>query len=284
MKRLTLFLLALLCAAIFWSCEKDKSGVIDPQLDTPRLLSASVNRTVFNLDSTDADITPLPGRQFKITCSVNALASSPYSPSAINKIAFKLLAPRSDASVLNGSLTNLTPGSLPAESTYWMKGSGNISFTIDYYAAGTYYLNLTAYDAANAASNTLALPIIVTRKDIKPQLFNLDVPDTVQIPASGLNIYRFTVAVSDSDGYSDINKVYFYSIDPLSTKPPYEMYDDGDQVNDGDLVAGDGIFSILVRLEPEPKNHPGTNLFLFRAQDLSGALSDSLTHLVTIVK
>ena len=84
MKNLLLILIALSLAGIFWSCEKEKSGVIDPQLNTPRLLSAATNRTIFNLDSVDTDITVLAGHRYTIRCSVNALASAQYNPKAVS--------------------------------------------------------------------------------------------------------------------------------------------------------------------------------------------------------
>jgi hypothetical protein len=280
MKNLLLILIALFLAGIFWSCEKEKSGVIDPQLNTPRLLSAATNRTIFNLDSVDTDITVLAGHRYTIRCSVNALASAQYNPKAVSRIAYKLLLPDMDGTVASGLLDSLTQGQPPADSSYWVKGNGDISFTVDYFAAGIYHLNLTAIDINNASSNTITLPIKITRRNIKPQLFNLVVPDTVDRPASGRNLYVFTVAAFDSDGHNDLKSVFFYRIAPTVGTSITYMYDDGDTRNDGDQVAGDGIFSVIVQIIPAAPLQD--QLFLFRAQDNAGALSDSLTHTITI--
>jgi hypothetical protein len=282
MKRLFPYLLAFSLAAAFWSCNKEKSGLIDPQLNTPSLISATLGRTSFNLDSTDADITPLPGRRFKIQCAVNAIASAPYNPKAISRVTYKVLLPGSDKAIASGSLSDLIQGQPLTDSAYWVRASGTISFTVDYYEAGIYHVDFTAIDANNAASNTITLWSNVTRRDIKPQLSNLVVPDTVIRPTTGLNLYLFTVAASDSDGHNDLKRVFFYRIAPDTSANIIDMYDDGDLRTDGDKVAGDGIFSVIVQINPSAPLQ--VQRFLFRAQDSAGLLSDSLTHTITITR
>ncbi|MFI5251881.1 MAG: hypothetical protein ACHQQQ_05535 [Bacteroidota bacterium] len=291
MKKLLIFIVPVYFAMIFWSCEKEKSGIIDAHYATPQLLNASVDHARFNLDSANAFITPLPGRQFAITCTIKALASTRFGTQTINQIGYTLFFPRSDSSIQSGSLATLSPGQPPTDSSYWVRGASTINFIVNYADVGNYILSLTAFNVYGNASNTLNIPITITRKNIKPHLSNLDIPDTVQIPpiAGQINAYIFSVTVADSDGYNDISRVYFYRISPNSPGAyiPIEMYDDGDFLNHGDKFAGDGIFSCAVKIEH--KNTPGVNMFSFHALDHYLAEhpdvpSDSLTQAVTVIQ
>jgi hypothetical protein len=58
------------------------------------------------------------------------------------------------------------------------------------------------------------------------------------------------------------------------------LYDDGNTTLHGDLVAGDGIYSLLIQVIPS--NEKGTYRFEFQAKDRSGALSNIINHSVLI--
>ena len=281
MNRISSFIVIIVLCAPFWSCQKERSGVIDPRLDAPLLITAMVDSSRFNLDSSDTHITPLGSGAYRISASLSVTVSAKYNPGAISRVDYKVLTPGSGDEAGRGRLTNFALSSVATDSSYWVKSGSAISFTVNYVDAGIYHLELTAFDNAGAESNTLSIPITVTRRNIRPRLSHLIVPDTVKIPTAGQNNYTFTVEAADSDGNSDIISVHFVSINP-AVADVFEMYDDGNVDSDGDLVSGDGIFSIIVRIQPT--NTPGKIVFQFQAQDRSGALSDPLTHTVTKVK
>jgi len=74
--------------------------------------------------------------------------------------------------------------------------------------------------------------------------------------------------VADSNGLNDIDQVYFITTKPDNTSSgtPFFMYDDGgavirDGVTSGDIVAGDGIYSLTIQV-PETADR-GAWLFTF---------------------
>ena len=115
-----------------------------------------------------------------------------------------------------------------------------------------------------------------------PVLSNLVAPDTVsrsQIP----NNFLLAVEVSDPQGRDDISKVYFNTFKPdnsPSSGNPFYMRDDGSQGVDQN--ANDGIYSL--RIEISPQNQLGNYRFEFEAVDKSGAKSDKITHIITVVE
>ena len=147
-----------------------------------------------------------------------------------------------------------------------------------------------------------------------PILSDIVAPDTVS--RSATEPFLLSVRVSDSQGLGDVRAVYFVVTKPDGTPAagsPFLMYDDGDEETNGDSVAGDGIYSLLVVITPQ--NDKGTYrfdffaedysqgvgrcLFRFQAQDrggvksdavvaevvavLGGTVSEPLTHLMVVV-
>ena len=89
-----------------------------------------------------------------------------------------------------------------------------------------------------------------------------------------------TVKAADENGLSDIKTVSFISHKPDSTtNGPFYLLDDGEDFS-GDQVAGDGIYSIIIKVLPS--NIKGTYRFEFQAEDRRGALSNIIKHNVVI--
>ncbi|RKY78456.1 hypothetical protein DRQ00_05185 [candidate division KSB1 bacterium] len=115
-----------------------------------------------------------------------------------------------------------------------------------------------------------------------PILSNLSAPDTVsrsQIP----NNFLLTIKVSDPQGLEDIDKVYFNTFKPddsPSSGNPFYMRDDG--LQGVDQNANDGIYSL--RIEISPQNQLGNYRFEFEAIDKSGAKSNKIIHIITVVE
>jgi hypothetical protein len=117
--------------------------------------------------------------------------------------------------------------------------------------------------------------------NLPPEIANTVVePDTVVVTEP---ILIFTsVEASDPNGQNDILKVYFtvYNPDSTTSGSEIELFDDGEVDANGDLLAGDGIYSRLI--EVDETNTKGTYRFEFRARDRGGNLSNKIDHFVLI--
>jgi hypothetical protein len=81
---------------------------------------------------------------------------------------------------------------------------------------------------------------------------------------------QLNIKASDPDGQSDILKVFFNSFKPdgsPSIGNPFQLYDDGNEELNGDMIAGDGIYGLIIKL---PANTTiGIYRFEFHAIDRS---------------
>jgi hypothetical protein len=104
-------------------------------------------------------------------------------------------------------------------------------------------------------------------------------PDTAVV--TDTTIIFTSVEAMDSNSTSDISQVYFtvYRPDNTTNGNKLELFDNGNLLN-GDLMAGDGIYSLLIQVNQT--NDKGTYRFEFQAKDRSGALSNILNHFVLI--
>ncbi|UCH66306.1 MAG: hypothetical protein JSW63_04030 [Ignavibacterium sp.] len=105
-------------------------------------------------------------------------------------------------------------------------------------------------------------------------------PDTVVVDTT---VAIFTsVEASDSNGQNDIKQVFFvvYRPDGSSSGTRNQLFDDGDTIQNGDLVAGDGIYSLLIQVNET--NTKGTYRFEFQAEDRGGKFSNKIDHFVLI--
>jgi hypothetical protein len=132
----------------------------------------------------------------------------------------------------------------------------------------------TATDRGGSASNTL----LRSAENQRPQFLSLTVPLVIQRPASGTSAVFFYASVSDTNGLSDIDSVYFMNLS-VSVPTPFLMYDDGNLTEHGDSLASDGTYSIVVGISST--NSPGIKQFRFSAVDRAGARADT-TRSITI--
>lgn len=131
-----------------------------------------------------------------------------------------------------------------------------------------------ATDRSGHASNVLRR----SANNERPVFTRLDVPSTITRPVSGSSVVSFFAAVSDPNGRTDIDSVYFMNLS--STQPSVVlMYDDGDLATHGDSVAADGTWSR--RLSIDAATSTGAKTFRFSATDRAGARADS-TRIITI--
>lgn len=119
------------------------------------------------------------------------------------------------------------------------------------------------------------------KPNVPPQITDDIVsPDSAVVTAP--IVILTSVKASDTNGYLDIEKVYFLVYRPNGTTSNNQntMFDDGNIVDHGDQVAGDGIYSLLIQITPA--NTKGTYRFEFAAKDRGGDISNIINHSVVI--
>lgn len=144
---------------------------------------------------------------------------------------------------------------------------------------GPHSIRFWAFDQGGLLSNAVVCNFIVNRVNDPPVIVQVTAPDTVdRNPAKTFPIYT---EVMDPQSLDDIQMVYFMVTKPdgSSNGIPLEMFDDGE--TEGDAFQSDGIYTLTVIIEPH--NDLGTYRFDFTARDLSGALSETVSHFITVV-
>lgn len=120
------------------------------------------------------------------------------------------------------------------------------------------------------------------QSNIPPVVVNLSAPDTAYI-GQQTTVIKLTIDASDANGPSDIELVYFNSFIPPNGNPsssnPFKMYDDG---TNGDDVAGDGKFTLLVQL-PATGVTKGVYRWEFQARDRGKKQSNVIVHNIHIL-
>ena len=146
---------------------------------------------------------------------------------------------------------------------------------------GDYSFRFAALDKSGGRGAWLTRTVYVDKivPNNPPVLSHLSAPDTIS-RTSGKQ-YILSVQVSDPQGLADIGQVYFNTYKPDGTPSsgnPFFMRDDGQK---GDAVAGDGIYSAGISISSQ--NATGNYRFEFYAVDQSGAVSQPVIHIITVV-
>jgi len=105
-------------------------------------------------------------------------------------------------------------------------------------------------------------------------------PDTVVV--NDTTVIFTSIEAMDPNGANDILEVYFkvYKPDGTTNDIKVFLFDDGNTQENGDLIAGDGIYSRLILVDQS--NDKGTYRFEFQAKDRSGELSNIINHFVLV--
>lgn len=257
------------------SCTKEKEGVMDISQNPPRLLSASIQPTGVNLDTDTINVALLSSGNYLITVTVFTRAIDADGAINIRSLSLGIFFPRSSEPDTSLRL-------LPTISS---GDTVNYSETFSFFArradTGTNTFEFQASDQSNLVSNVLRITFNISRNNSRPKVFNLFAPDTVVRPTSGSRPVFFAISASDSDGLGDISSVFFKSVNSSNPNFEFPLFDDGDIAVDGDTLAGDARFSTIIPITTSA--NLGTREFRFWARDNTGALSDSLSHFITIV-
>ena len=118
------------------------------------------------------------------------------------------------------------------------------------------------------------------QNNLPPEITNTVVdPDTVVVTAP--TVIFTSVEASDPNGRSDIEMVFFivYRPDSTTNGNRNQRFDDG-LIEHGDLIAGDGVYSLLIQVDEN--NQKGTYRFEFQAIDRGGKSSNIIDHIVLI--
>lgn len=96
-------------------------------------------------------------------------------------------------------------------------------------------------------------------------------PDTIVRPETGSKALLFSVTVDDPNGAYDVTNAFFQVMSNTTGQwsSDYDMYDNGEE---GDELAGDGIFSRGLQISST--NTAATNYFRFRVKDTAANFSE----------
>ncbi|MGB5289475.1 MAG: choice-of-anchor X domain-containing protein [Ignavibacteriaceae bacterium] len=119
--------------------------------------------------------------------------------------------------------------------------------------------------------------------NVPPVVSNLVMPDTV---LAGETII-FTVEVSDSNGLNDVKFVFYEAYNPDGIRVEnsegifeFPMFDDGNTFENGDVTAGDGIYTVILTFPVTAQI--GTWRFEFQARDRSNTISNKIIHNIVV--
>jgi hypothetical protein len=235
----------------FSSCEKNYDTVIDSAVSTPVAsdpkfsLSKVYTDTIYNSKGVKKPDDTLTIRGF-----ASIMVSHAGGKTEIAAVRFSLIDNQSSSHVSEGILLN--DGIFPDQNAFDSVYSRSIDFQIRRVFVGKMMLSLWSEDRSGRLSNTYLLPLEIIRRDNqKPFLSNLTM-DSLVVVSDADQFLQLKIKASDPDGQSDILKVFFNSYKPggsPSVGNPFQMYDDGNENQlSGDMIAGDGIYGIIVRL------------------------------------
>ncbi len=144
---------------------------------------------------------------------------------------------------------------------------------------GEYLLEFYALDHQTRSLNTLQTGMFI--ENDPPVIQWVELPDSVPLPANQ-ELITVRARVVDSQSAADILRVYFkVQLIGSNTSSEVEMYDDGDVEGNGDLVAGDGVFSRIIVLNNT--NTPGDYRFRFFALDRVQQSADVVVDTMTVL-
>jgi hypothetical protein len=287
-----------LSSALFLlSCEKEKDGIVDSSLDSPFLSSLQLSTPIANLDTTTGSaVVHLGGGSYTITESATVVVRALERLESIRKISYFLYQPGEQSWFASGSIffivapppgknSFLPSGTMEPLPNYLRDTIGTyrttFSFNISRCDIGEYRIVVVAENQIGLTSNSVSTSLVIDRNNLPPQLAGLSAPDTLHRPVTGRVPVFFAVSASDPDCETDILKVFFKSINSSSPNFEFQLFDDGKSGGHGDSVATDGRYSLVIPIDSTATL--GTKEFRFWARDKSGALSDSISHTITIL-
>lgn len=253
-------------------CEKSYDAVIDTKIEVPFLISGSLLPNIINTDSINVGPERKPNDTLKLSATLRIQPS--VLPSLPPNALFKYTLSNPDRS------KTLTKGSIAGTDL-----TVKIEFEILRSEIGVFQCDIWGENVDGLRGNMIRLPLTIARLNQAPILNGVIAPDSVRLGNQNQYIL-LQLRVTDPDGLTDIQRVFFNSFKPdgtASSGNPFTMYDDGGtivvippDIKSGDLTKGDGIYSLTVVLPPSTAI--GTYRFEFQAVDRSNSYSNILIH------
>jgi hypothetical protein len=248
----------LLIPILIWGCEQTYDNVIDTSTQNYQVSSIEGLKDTISIS--------VPGDSvlnFKLVFSPESELSSVY---------FNILS--SDFNQLNSSpIQMVETNDNEFENQFVLTSQNPIGvYTVQFTATGTNGVNKVVATSNFYFDNG--------QLNSAPVISNSVVdPDTVVVNQP--TVIFTSVEAMDPNGTSDILEVFFivYRPDGTTNGNRIQVFDDGNSSN-GDVTAGDGIYSRLIQVDQT--NQKGTYRFEFQAEDRSGALSNIINHYVLI--
>lgn len=248
------------------ACEKKFDNLIDNSTHNYQIETVSPKDSIlFNLNDSSVVISVQFTQSSKLK-SVYFSITDPVGKIYANKI------PLFD----NGKSENgdLIAGDKKYSNKILMKSRDlNGRYTIKYYVDDDLSANrfsaLTTFIYRNGVSNIAPL---ISDAFIDPDTMVVTTTVTIQTRLKAL----------DENGLNDIKEVYFivFRPDGSTNNLKTQLFDDGKVSENGDLIAGDGIYSRKIQVNEA--NAKGTYRFEFRASDRGGLLSNIINYPVLI--
>lgn len=252
---------------LFISCEKDFSGVIDSTVEQYQVTSVSPSGSII-YNAIDSLITirinfSQTSKVSIVICDVYSPDNKRLNPSSI--ILYDNGNPQFGDSIAND---NKFANKFPL-STLDPVGTYSIRFYIQGQYGSYNLIAQTDFDYDNGQDN---IAPVISDAVIDPDTAIVNTPTVIFC----------SVKADDANGLNDIEFVYFvvHRPDGTTSGTQTQLFDNGNTQQNGDLTAGDGIFSRLIQVDQS--NQKGLYRFEFRARDRGGLLSNVINYNVLI--
>jgi hypothetical protein len=219
---------------------------------------------------------------------IRAQATDPDGLADIDTVTLRIFLP--DGQEDQGSPRLMLDDGNPANSGDLVEGDGTFSNILPVANVGAEPIDLRLVFRAKDVSGFLSPAIEHLLKVVRagilddaPVISKLYAPNEVQVDPARDRLIFMAVDVQDPQGQADIETVWFRSFLPSGQEAqnsPTLLFDDGMMDVSGDELAGDGTFSVIIRLPPGTP--PGNFRFVFEAFDQSGLSSSQIEHIVNI--
>lgn len=264
------YLLALFLTALvfLFACEKKFDGVIDTSNSNFQVQSvAPKDSVIFNL----IDSSIVIKIEFSPNSNLNSVYANILNPDGKKHLANDLILYDNGKKIENGD--SIAGDKIYSNKTFMKSNDQNGLYVIKYYVddniSSKKFVAQSSFRYRNGQSNVAP---VISNPFIDPDTLVVTTTTTIQT----------RITAFDENGLNDIKEVYFivYRPDGTTNNVKTQLFDDGNISANGDLVAGDGIFSRKIQVNEA--NTKGTYRFEFRAVDRGGLFSNIINYLVLI--
>jgi hypothetical protein len=255
-------------AALFASCEKDDTSVLDPTKSFPKLLGVLITPTVYD------------------TSDIKGVAwAEVTSDEAVTSVTITVKNPlNTEIGIFNLKDDGIAPDTTPGDGRY----TGYFTFSMQCRIVGDNYKGeFIAKNVSGLTSSIISQNFsVINSNNHPPVISNLIIqPDSARI--TDTTVFIFKVFVTDPDGPCDIANVHYDGTKPLGGNLTRQfLFDDGSccpipplNSTSGDSLAGDGIYTRIFKGAPDKL---GYYVYHIKAVDRSGAESNILSDSIYV--